>query len=612
MKDGWQTKTLGEVLQPTEMVNPLQSPEAEFDYIDVSSVSNATFQIEEAQHIKGKDAPSRARRLVKANDVLFATVRPTLRRIAIVPERLDSQVCSTGYLVLRPKEGIDHRFVFHWLFTEGFMGQMERLQKGTSYPAVNDSEVRAQVIPLPPLAEQRRIVGILDKAFESIAIVKANAEENLRNARDLFESHLQSIFTKRSAAWLETTLGEVCKFIGGSQPPKTVFSRAKSGDNVRLIQIRDYKSDKYIVYIPISQARRFCKADDIMIGRYGPPIFQILRGLEGAYNVALMKAVPDETKLTRDFLFYFLKHSAVQQYVIFHSDRAAGQSGLNKDTIEPYPIALPSLTEQAKIIATIRQLENAVERLESLYQAKLAAFNELKKSLLHQAFGGELSLQRRRALVIPFPTRIPNITTTDLHAGILAIAYQLHEKHRKQSYFGHVKAEKIAHMIEAHLGIDLERNPIKDAAGPNDYPHLKRVEHRAKKAGFFLFQESEEAGYRITKYPGFNGLIDRTRSALGNRNRDIDALLEVTLPMNTKQAEIFATVYAAWNNLLLDKKTISDEAIVFEARENWHPDKLEIKRQRFFDAIKWMKEKGVIPTGKGKKVNSKVKKKKKQ
>src|SRR5690349_21131255 len=115
-KNGWQTKTLGEVLQETETRNPLQSPEAEFDYIDVSSVSNTTFQIEETQRLKGKDAPSRARRLIRANDILFATVRPTLQRIAIVPEHLDNQICSTGYFVLRPKPGIDHRFVFYSLF----------------------------------------------------------------------------------------------------------------------------------------------------------------------------------------------------------------------------------------------------------------------------------------------------------------------------------------------------------------------------------------------------------------------------------------------------------------------------------------------------------------
>jgi len=84
-----------------------------------------------------------------------------------------------------------------------------------------------------------------------------------------------------------------------------------------------------------AQARRFCSADDVMIGRYGPPLFQILRGLEGAYNVALMKAVPDESKLSRDFLFYFLKHSSILQYVIYHSQRAAGQIGLTKETLEP-------------------------------------------------------------------------------------------------------------------------------------------------------------------------------------------------------------------------------------------------------------------------------------
>ena len=185
MNKGWQTKTLGEVLQKTETVNPLQSPQAEFDYIDVSSVSNSTFQIEATQRLKGKDAPSRARKLVRANDIVFATIRPTLQRIAVVPENLDKQVCSTGYFVLRPKPELDHRFVFYSLFTENFMGQMASLQKGASYPAVTDGDVKAQVIPVPPLPEQQRIVGILDEAFDGIATAKANAEKNLQNARAL-------------------------------------------------------------------------------------------------------------------------------------------------------------------------------------------------------------------------------------------------------------------------------------------------------------------------------------------------------------------------------------------------------------------------------------------
>ena len=127
-----------------------------------------------------------------------------------------------------------------------------------------------------------------------------------------------------------------------------------------------------------------------MIGRYGPPLFQILRGLDGAYNVALMKAVPDESQLSRDFLFYFLKHSTILQYVIYHSERAAGQIGVTKETLQPYPIALPSLAEQKKVVETITELESETQRLARLYERKVAALEGLKKSLLHQAFSGEL------------------------------------------------------------------------------------------------------------------------------------------------------------------------------------------------------------------------------
>ena len=210
---GWQLRTLGEILEKTETVNPLLSPNTEFDYIDVSSVSNTTFEIEETQRLKGKDAPSRARKLVRTNDIIFATIRPTLQRIAVVPEHLDKQVCSTGYFVLRPKQGIDHRFVFYSLFTESFSGEMDSLQKGASYPAVTDGDVRAQKIPVPPLAEQQRIVGLLDEAFEGLATAKANAEKNLQNARALFESHLQSVFTQRGPGWVETKLDDVTDLI---------------------------------------------------------------------------------------------------------------------------------------------------------------------------------------------------------------------------------------------------------------------------------------------------------------------------------------------------------------------------------------------------------------
>ncbi len=283
---------------------------------------------------------------------------------------------------------IDVKFLYYFL--HHLRDYFPRVAVGATVKSLRLRHFEKLPVSLTSLPEQRRIVGILDKAFDGIATAKANAEKNLQNARALFESHLESVFTQLGDGWVKKTLGEVCEFVGGSQPPKSVFSKTKSADNVRLIQIRDYKSDKHIVYIPRAQARRFCKGEDIMIGRYGPPIFQILRGMEGAYNVALMKAVPDESKLSRDYLFYFLKHSTIQEYVIYHSERAAGQSGLNKDTLEPYPITLPTLPQQQKIVRTTMELESETQRLESIYQQKLAALEALKKSLLHQAFSGQL------------------------------------------------------------------------------------------------------------------------------------------------------------------------------------------------------------------------------
>lgn len=243
---------------------------------------------------------------------------------------------------------------------------------------------------LTSLSEQERIVTILDATFADIATAKANAEKNLQNARALFESYLNQVFTKRGEGFEETTLGKVCEFVGGSQPPKAVFEKEQTPDNIRLIQIRDYKSDKHIVFIPRNMAKRFCEAKDVMIGRYGPPLFQILRGIDGAYNVALMKAVPDTSRLSRDYLFYFLKHSDILQYVIYHSERAAGQIGVTKETLEPYPIAVPSCELQEELVATITEFESETQRLESLCQQKLVALDELKKSLLHQAFSGAL------------------------------------------------------------------------------------------------------------------------------------------------------------------------------------------------------------------------------
>jgi len=147
--ENWEEKKLVEVLQKTETVNPKLNPNDKFIYLDVSSVNKETKRIEITTTLFGKDAPSRARKLIKTDDVIFATVRPTHSRVAIITNEFNNQVCSTGYYILRTKKILDNKFVYFFILTYGFKEQMQKLQKGASYPAVTNKEVESRIIPFP-------------------------------------------------------------------------------------------------------------------------------------------------------------------------------------------------------------------------------------------------------------------------------------------------------------------------------------------------------------------------------------------------------------------------------------------------------------------------------
>lgn len=666
MKNGWQTKKLGEVLQRTETINPLLSPKREFEYIDVSSVSNKTFQIEETQRLKGKEAPSRARRIVKANDILFATVRPTLRRIAVVPKNLNDQVCSTGFFVLRPLQTIDYRYLYHFLFTHTFMEQMEKLQKGASYPAVTDAEVRSQMLAFPPLPEQQRIVAILDKAFEDIAIAKANAEKNLNNAREVFQSFLQSVFTQRGEGWIQRKISEIAKHSLGKMLDKAK-NKGKPQPYLRNFNVRWFTFDLsdllQMPFLPEESAKYTAIKGDILICEGGYPGRAAI--WDEDYPIYFQKALHrvrfHEPMHNKWFLYYL--YSQDQSGKLKQHFSGTGIQHFTGEVLARFELPLPPLTELRRTIAKFDDLSAETKKLEAIYRQKLTALEELKKSILNQAFAGKLpesiidacinntppenpaknvmpvqrgiqSLDSRQGLprattrrgndnsfstanghaginsatnVIPFPKTIPGISTTDLHAGILAIAYHQHESNPEHlKTFGHVKAEKIAHMVEAYTGIDLGRNPVKDAAGPNDFHHLQKVESRARKAGYFDFKKDQRAGYSFNKFGRFNDIMEKTKKALGKNYEAIRIIIDQMLAMNTQQSEILATVYAAWNNLLIRNEAVSDEAIVFEARENWHENKLNIPAEKFFKAITWMREKNIVPKGTGKLVKKRT------
>jgi len=183
---------LGDIVTKTRQRDPKRMPYLKFKYVDVSSISNELYKIIEFREFLGKNAPSRARKEIKTGDIIFATVRPYLKRIAIVPQELDGELCSTAFCVLRcNKNFADHVFVFNYLLTDNFVERVSASQRGSSYPAVTDKDVLNQKIPLPPLSEQKQIAHIL-----SVLDKKIEVEQKRKQVlKELFKTMLHKLMS---------------------------------------------------------------------------------------------------------------------------------------------------------------------------------------------------------------------------------------------------------------------------------------------------------------------------------------------------------------------------------------------------------------------------------
>ncbi|MDH1381039.1 restriction endonuclease subunit S [Comamonas aquatica] len=190
------------------------------------------------------------------------------------------------------------------------------------------------------------------------------------------------------ADWLDCTVGDLIKFEGGSQPDKSHFKQSWIPGYTRLIQIRDYKSNKYETYVPSKLVRRFCEESDIMIGRYGPPVFQILKGISGAYNVALIKATP-ASQINKEYAYYFLKQDSLFTFIDKLSQRSSGQTGVDLKELRAYPLSLPpTQAEQEAIAEALSDADALIESLDQLITKK----RQIKQGAMQDLLTGKRRL----------------------------------------------------------------------------------------------------------------------------------------------------------------------------------------------------------------------------
>ena len=216
----WKEHPIADSVSKCQTWNPKSSGASSFDYIDLSSVDKDTKSISSTERYECSDAPSRARQLVEADDVLVATVRPNLNGVALVNGDHHGMTASTGFCVLRPdKDKLDSRFLFHWVKTDVFVRRMVDVATGANYPAVSDAKVKASNVPLPPLPDQKRIARILDAADA----LRAKRREALAQLDTLLQSTFLDMFADpvtNPMEWQEQSLGDLTQsgFRNGLSP----------------------------------------------------------------------------------------------------------------------------------------------------------------------------------------------------------------------------------------------------------------------------------------------------------------------------------------------------------------------------------------------------------
>jgi type I restriction enzyme S subunit len=310
-----------------------------------------------------------------------------------------------GWLVLH-KPKVDPDYLYYVLSSDLVFSQFDKLAAGSTVRNLNIGLARSVEIPYPPLPEQQRIVAILEDAYEGIATAKGNTEKNLRNARAIFESHLQSVFSQRGAGWLEKRLDEISTFSSGGTPSKR--NASYWAGKIPWISGRDMKSTRLLdSYLHISKT-----AVEESATRMAPPgtLLILVRGMGLAHGAQIgelmapsafnqdIRGIHPTPELLPRYLLFALRDGINSSETVL-SNAAHGTLKIDSNELQKVMIPFPPLKQQQRIVATIDTLVKESENLAKIYERKLAALDALRKSLLHRAFAGELTASMPSELI---------------------------------------------------------------------------------------------------------------------------------------------------------------------------------------------------------------------
>lgn len=393
--NGWQTTTLGELcrfidyrgktpVKTTSGLRLITAKNVKMGYLQETPMEFVAPESYDAWMTRG---------IPKMGDVLFTTEAP-LANVAQLDTN-EKVVFAQRIIVLQPTgNNLDRTFLKYLLLSDVAQARILEQGTGATVQGIKASLLKTIQIEFPPFSEQQRIVDILDKAFTGIATAKANAERNLQNASTLFESHLQTVLGSKKWKW--KTLDELCNGVeyGSSAKSKKVGHVPV----LRMGNIQEGRLDwSSLVYTDDKEEiqKYLLKHNDVLFNRTNSPE---LVGKTAIYKSEmpaifagyLIRIQRKEDLLDADFLNYFLNSQMALDYGKTVVISSVNQANINGAKLKGYPIPAPSISEQRSIVKELDALREETKHLADLYEQKLAALEALKKSLLHQAFTGQL------------------------------------------------------------------------------------------------------------------------------------------------------------------------------------------------------------------------------
>ncbi|MEH1951902.1 MAG: restriction endonuclease subunit S [Nostoc sp.] len=417
--DDWKAEKLGELFKFKNGVNAEKKYYGKgIKFINILEViQKSSLFYEDIPGFISLDSGTIKKNIVQKGDVLFNRTSETQEEIGLTSVYLDDKEVVFGGFVIRARpisDSIDYYFSKYGFSSVIVRNQIIKKGQGAVRANIGQSDLKEVCIPLPPLPEQKAIA----QSLSDVDALITECDRIITKKRNTKQGTMQQLLTGKKRLpgfsgewqvseinipegykkteyglipidWEDKTIGDLVSFSGGSQPPRSTFLFEQKQGYIRLIQIRDYKTDEFKTYIPEYLARKKCSVDDIMIGRYGPPIFQILKGIEGAYNVALIKAAPIGS-LNKKYLYYFLKQESLLKFVEGLSQRSSGQTGIEMDALKDYPFPVPSDAEEQKAIAQIlSDMDTEIAALEQ----KRDKYKAIKQGMMQELLIGKTRLK---------------------------------------------------------------------------------------------------------------------------------------------------------------------------------------------------------------------------